>query len=102
EHVQLLVLRIEMRGDADPDARPVIAEEAPPVELRGDLPRAGEVEHHRAAPLLRQARRAQREAVLVDKVEQPLRLPQRLLADAFDADLAKDLDAGAGVVERGD
>src|SRR6185436_19073804 len=65
EQVDLLGLRVEVRGDADPGAGPVIAEELAAVELAADVGRADEVEDDGAAAPLGLARAVELHAELV-------------------------------------
>src|SRR5690606_10816761 len=100
EEIDLLLGVVEVRRDADAGARPVIAEEAPAVELAGDVGSAGEVEHHRAGPPGVVARRVEGEPALVDPLDDPAGGPLALVSDGARADLADDLGAGPRLVER--
>ena len=91
---ELVVRREEVRAEADSGAGPEVAEDRALLELRVDGRRLRHVDDDRAAAPRRVPRRVHLEAGGVGEVDEELRLAQRVLADALDADLLDEVVAG--------
>src|SRR5579884_3832196 len=101
DKVQLVVGRVEVRGDANAGAGAVVGQDVAAGQLLRDLFAVWDIHHHDAAARLRITARAHREARLIGQIDEPLRLAKRFGADGFDADLVDDLVAGTRRVQRG-
>ena len=102
DEAELVVGREEVRPDADARARPEVAEYAALLELGVHGGRLGDVDDHGAAASRRFAHRMHPEARAVRELDEELRLAQRVLTDALDADLLDQVVAGrAREVGRG-
>src|SRR6187399_2338527 len=79
--VHLVVARVEVRREPQPDARAMVEQDVLREQRLADANRFGQVEAHRAAAAVRLARRAHLEAGLVRERQDAPGLAQRLLAD---------------------
>src|SRR3989442_6433428 len=92
---------VVMRPEPQSRIGPEVAEDLALVELLVHGLELGRAHRHGAAAARRIARAADLEAGLVEQVDQELRLPDRVLTYAIDADLLDQVVAGSRRIERG-
>src|SRR5207253_9866536 len=98
---ELVVRREVVRPEPDARAGTEVAEDLPLRQFFVYRLEVRHVDDHGAAPPFRLARRADVESARFRELDQQLRLPDRVPADALDADLLDQVVTRRGCIERG-